>query len=177
MDEAVNKALLNLRTRQESGEYTLCPRCGQDTMKPVLTTNAHSRHAEGIYICDQCGTTEAMLDFMRNPLPLQDWAVFAPDRPKGDFRNTESAAAWKEISAEQVPFLIRLYERWLDDPTSDFRAYRDEARKMCKGLTDIWSSPFHVTYETADGTILIRFKNGDDVQIAWDIIPNGGKTS
>ena len=48
MTEEIRKALLDLRARQESGEHMPWPRCGRDTMKPQLHTNALSRHAEGI---------------------------------------------------------------------------------------------------------------------------------
>ena len=54
MNEEMKRALLNLRARQEAGEHMPCPRCGRDTMKPNLYTNALSRHAEGIYVCDEC---------------------------------------------------------------------------------------------------------------------------
>jgi predicted RNA-binding Zn-ribbon protein involved in translation (DUF1610 family) len=70
MSKNIQEALLDLKARQEAGEKMPCPRCGRDTMKPDLHTNALSRHADGIYVCDDCGTAEAMLDFMRNPLPL-----------------------------------------------------------------------------------------------------------
>ena len=74
MSKNIQEALLDLKARQEAGEKMLCPRCGRDTMKPDLHTHALSRHADGIYVCDDCGTAEAMLDFMRNPLPLECWA-------------------------------------------------------------------------------------------------------
>ena len=54
MTAEMKKALLDLQARQESGEHMPCPRCGRDTMKPQLHTNALSRHAEDIYICDEC---------------------------------------------------------------------------------------------------------------------------
>ena len=38
-------------------------------MKENIHTNALSRHAD-IYICDACGTEEALLKFMSNPLPV-----------------------------------------------------------------------------------------------------------
>ena len=34
--------LLDLKARQEAGEHMMCPRCGKDTMKPELHTNAMS---------------------------------------------------------------------------------------------------------------------------------------
>ena len=36
MTERMRKALSDLKTAQDSGEYTLCPRCGCGTMKPDL---------------------------------------------------------------------------------------------------------------------------------------------
>lgn len=50
----------------------ICPRCGQLTMKPDLHTNAYSRVAD-IYICDHCGTDEALRDWAQLPLPIEDW--------------------------------------------------------------------------------------------------------
>ena len=82
MSKSIQEALLDLKARQEAGEKMPCPRCGRDTMKPDLHTNALSRHADGIYVCDDCGTAEAMLDFMRNPLPLECWAQFRDVKPQ-----------------------------------------------------------------------------------------------
>ena len=45
MTDEIRKALLDLRARQESGEHMPCPRCGRDTMKPKVHTNALSRYA------------------------------------------------------------------------------------------------------------------------------------
>lgn len=53
-----------------------CPRCGRMTVKDRLHTNAWSRHAD-VYICDECGTDEAMRDFARCVLPLSEWAIAA----------------------------------------------------------------------------------------------------
>lgn len=54
MSKNIQEALLDLKARQEAGEKMPCPRCGRDTMKPDLYTNALSRHADGIYVCDDC---------------------------------------------------------------------------------------------------------------------------
>ena len=72
MHEIVNQILLDLKIRQDKNERMPCPRCGRDDMNEDVHRNALSRHAD-IYICDQCGTSEAMLDFMTNPLPLTQW--------------------------------------------------------------------------------------------------------
>ena len=51
-----------------------CPRCGQISVKNRLHTNALSRHAD-VYICDACGTDEAIRDWQGEPIPLKDWAI------------------------------------------------------------------------------------------------------
>ena len=71
----IDSRLLDLNARQVAGEKMLCPRCGRNVLKTPLTHNALSRHAD-LYVCDECGMTEAMLDMMRNPLPQEQWAVF-----------------------------------------------------------------------------------------------------
>ncbi len=52
-----------------------CPRCGMATVKPKTATNALSRHAD-VYICDECGTDEAIRDWGGLVLPLHEWALF-----------------------------------------------------------------------------------------------------
>ena len=103
MSKNIQEALLDLKARQEAGEKMPCPRCGRDTMKPDLYTNALSRHADGIYVCDDCGTAEAMLDFMRNPLPLECWAQFREGEATADFKAVPGEEALKTIKAEHVP--------------------------------------------------------------------------
>jgi len=51
-----------------------CPRCGKMTVKDRLHTNALSRYAK-VYICDACGTDEAIRDWAGCVLPLADWAI------------------------------------------------------------------------------------------------------
>lgn len=58
---------------QADGDH-FCPRCGRMTVKDRKATNAWSRHAD-VYICDACGTDEAMRDFTGAVLPLKDWAI------------------------------------------------------------------------------------------------------
>lgn len=59
---------------QGDGTSYPCPRCGLYSMKEKLTRNALSRHAK-VYICPECGTSEALLDFVGKPLPLAQWAL------------------------------------------------------------------------------------------------------
>lgn len=51
-----------------------CPRCGQWTMNSDPIRNALSRRAQ-IYICDQCGTEEALEDFTGMIRPLSSWDI------------------------------------------------------------------------------------------------------
>lgn len=60
---------------QERYHLPACPRCGSPNMKRRLTTNARSRHAE-CYICDDCGTDEAIRDWGAAVLSLQEWEIF-----------------------------------------------------------------------------------------------------
>ena len=34
-----------------------------------------SRHAKGVYICEACGTDEALRDWTGNVKPLSDWVL------------------------------------------------------------------------------------------------------
>jgi len=171
MNERTLNRLVDLRARQLAGEHLPCPRCGMDTMKQKLHTNALSRHAD-IYICDLCGTNEAMLDFMRNPLPVEDWSCMLK---RHDGLLPDKMDEYIEIiTAEHIPFLTALYQRWLDaGEQGDFRAYRDEARKRCLGLTELWTQPFQAEYRAKDGSrALVRFRIRDgDIQYGIDVIP------
>ena len=73
MTDAQKNRLLDFKARQESGEHLPCPRCGCDSMKPALYTNALSR-AFDIMICDECGTDEAVRAFAGEPVPIEEWA-------------------------------------------------------------------------------------------------------
>ena len=51
-----------------------CPRCGCWTMNKDPARNALSRRAQ-IYICDSCGTAEALEDFTVMITPLSSWDI------------------------------------------------------------------------------------------------------
>ena len=44
-------------------------------MPDKLTHGALSRHAKGVYICEACGTDEALRDWTGNVKPLSDWVL------------------------------------------------------------------------------------------------------
>ena len=62
-----------IRRRQAAG-CTVCPRCGR-SMKPRLHANALSRQLAGVYVCDDCGMDEALRDFARYPMLLEEWSA------------------------------------------------------------------------------------------------------
>lgn len=78
LNEQTAKAALERFARVQRDHQFACPRCGQWTMKE-RTTNAPSRHAE-VYICDQCGTEEAVLDYLGKSLPLTKWCFITDVR-------------------------------------------------------------------------------------------------
>lgn len=64
---------LQTDTSSDRAVTKVCPRCGRDAMDDNPMRNALSRHAT-VYICDGCGTDEAVRDFTHPPLPLEEWA-------------------------------------------------------------------------------------------------------
>lgn len=67
------KAIEKMLYDQQQG-WPLCPRCGE-RMPDKLTHGALSRHAKGVYICEACGTDEALRDWTGNVKPLSDWVL------------------------------------------------------------------------------------------------------
>ena len=55
MNDEIRKALADLKARQEAGDSMVCPRCGRETMKPDLYTNAMSRDGTWCTPCLQRG--------------------------------------------------------------------------------------------------------------------------
>lgn len=172
MNSRMEQTLLDLKAQQEAGKRMHCPRCGLDTMREKLHHNAWSRYA-ATYICETCGTTEALLDMMQNPLPLAQWACFQTERDEDYFKDKSGAEVVAELWKEQIPYLIDLYNRWEADPSAeDFQAHRLEAYQHCIGLKHLWSQPFQAAYDVAEGQLLIRFrKTNTGVDVATDIIP------
>ena len=139
-------------------------------MKECVHTNALSRHAN-IYICDACGTEEAMLKFMHNPLPMCEWAYFRPKQKASDFKTMPAEQIWKRVQESQLPFLMNLYERWQDEHEyEDFADYRAAAFENCPGLIALWAHPFRAEYTATDGTLVLRFRLTDaGIEVAADI--------
>lgn len=82
MTEHMERRRLDLIARQQAGEMMTCPRCGADSMKHPIHTNALSRLDSELYVCDACGTAEAVLAYMKQESPLSQWAAFSRGVPK-----------------------------------------------------------------------------------------------
>ena len=176
MNEAMEKTLLDLKARQLRGERHPCPRCGRDVMSDKPVRNALSRSAD-VYVCDECGTDEALLAMMQNPLPLKQWACFRQEqKPPEDLSGLTMRVLWTRISKEHIAFLTTLFERWLDEHKyEDFDEFRDAAKRRCPGLTELWDAPFHARYKAADGEIVVRFKStAEGIEVAGDMISKRG---
>ena len=165
MNERMRKALLDLKERQENGEYTLCPRCGRDTMKPDLHTNALSRQAD-IMCCDSCGSEEAILAFMNKPYSLYQWAAFQPKKPASDFKDRPGKEVWAIICDKQAVTISSLYRRFIRG--EDAEEIRFLAHEQCPGLIDLWTEPYHMKYECSDGPLTITFTLDADDSLSME---------
>lgn len=76
MNEAKARETLDRvgRIQREKQFPMTCPRCGKDTMRMPLHTNALSRHAD-CYVCSECGTDEAMRDHIGDVTPSAQWSI------------------------------------------------------------------------------------------------------
>ena len=69
------KTLIERFAQKQPGGHFACPRCGKMTMDAEsVTHNALSRRI-GCYICDTCGTVEALEDFAHKQNSLNVWAI------------------------------------------------------------------------------------------------------
>ena len=164
----IEKKLADLKAAQENGTYTLCPRCGRDTMDKELYRNALSRAAD-IMVCESCGLDEAKLAYMNAPNSLYTWAAFQPMRPASDFKALPCAEVWDTIRREQLDILRALYLRFLDGEKPE--EIRLSGFESCPGLTEFWTKPFRLDYKAADGRVVIMFsKKGRGIEITCSVI-------
>lgn len=170
MTEKMKARLENLRARQQKNEHMHCPRCGADTMKNPVHTNAMSRVAD-IYICDACGSAEAMLAFMGQEYPLTSWSAFQPSKPESDFKELSASDVLMRVVSQQIDTLTEICKRCMGEP-EHAAEYRLEAFESCPGLTELWLQPFQAKYDAADGAVLVRFKTDEHghLQMAIDTI-------
>ena len=89
MTEEQAKALIERFAEKQQGGHFACPRCGRMTMDAEsVTRNALSRRST-VYVCDACGTQEALEDMMDSRTPLTDWAIAAAP---GNWRMVEGGS-------------------------------------------------------------------------------------
>ena len=69
----ITKEEIKHATENNEAFYLRCPRCG-GSLKEKLHTNALSRRAD-VYVCDNCGTQEAIEALLGKPKPFEEWAV------------------------------------------------------------------------------------------------------
>lgn len=167
--KTILERMAQVKAAQDAGGFTRCPRCGENTMKPRLHTNALSRQYD-IMICDLCGMDEAKMAFMGAPKPLAHWVCLNPVRD--DFKDTPGAQALTQIEETQIPYLTELYQYWLAQPSdTDWEAYRLDAYERCPGLTTLWFEPFVARYTVAEGTLVISYRLRDGTpQYAADLL-------
>ena len=170
MTEKIQKRLLDLKAAQVADTPMRCPRCGADTMKHPLHTNALSRHAD-LYVCDSCSTAEALLDFMGQTYPLYQWSAFEPQRQPADFKARPAYDVLAEILQTQMEILNRIYTLCSDDPTNAMW-HRNEAFESCAGLTELILEPFYAKYSCADGTVMVQFRTTKDgtIQMSASVV-------
>lgn len=68
------KDLIENFAKKQEGGFFPCPRCGRMAMSEKVTRNALSRRA-AVYICDACGTEEALEDMAGEQQPLSRWDI------------------------------------------------------------------------------------------------------
>ncbi len=74
-EETLARILIAEFAKKQQGGHFACPRCGKMTMDAEsVTRNALSRRV-GCYICDTCGTVEAIEDFAHKQDSLSTWAI------------------------------------------------------------------------------------------------------
>ena len=174
MNDIARKILTDLKTRQAAGEKMLCPRCGKDTLDPVMENNPESRREPGLRICKLCEAHEIGLEQMNNPeaFPLYSWAAFKPDAGLGDFKAMPAEEAQKAIEEKCVPYLLGVYER-IEAGKESREDILLEARHRCPGLTEIWDQPLRANFEVAGGYISVQFRKRDgEAQYAFWFHPD-----
>lgn len=70
--EAIHK-IVRFASKQREFNFP-CPRCGKWSMDKDPVRNALSRRVD-VYICNSCGTAEALEDYTGQPMMLSDWEI------------------------------------------------------------------------------------------------------
>ena len=139
MTEEQAKALIERFAEKQQGGHFACPRWGRMTMDAEsVTRNALSRRST-VYVCDACGTQEALEDMMDSRTPLTDWAIAAAPESWGIKRHY-TATEWAK---EQYT------DRWDDYPYFRDMVAQGEIPADYIGRRTV------MTYEVGKGTVLL----------------------
>lgn len=68
------RRLIEQFAQKQRGGFFPCPRCGRMVMDANPVRNALSRRAS-VYVCDRCGTAEALEDAAGARTPLTMWNI------------------------------------------------------------------------------------------------------
>lgn len=76
--KSTNAELTARMISDQKNGWPFCPRCGKPLKidpqtQRAASSNALSREVSGLYICDDCGSDEALRAFAGLPLPLEEW--------------------------------------------------------------------------------------------------------
>ena len=118
-----------------------------------------------------------MLDMMRNPLPLEQWAVFRNTGPEFDFKALSMQEVAGRVLGSQIDELLKLHNAWVHRTEGQtFDTFREQALIACAGMVDLWETPFCAVYRARDGQVMVRLRwNGDRSEIAVDTVPDTKK--
>lgn len=89
---------------QKNGAVLPCPRCGKWKMKAELHTNALSRRAD-IYVCDDCGTDEAIRDAIDDADGIEKWSVvqcFGEPKTECEYNEKRKAYMIKAVTSVEI---------------------------------------------------------------------------
>lgn len=148
----IEKMLADLKTKQENGTFTLCPRCGL-SLTGRSSETSKSKVAD-ILICKQCAIQEAGLDKMNSHDNVYGWFALQPKKPNGDFKAVKGETAWDQIASTQKTTIFELYRK--SEAGAHWGELNYEAQERLPGLTSCSFHPFYLRYKVLDGVLVVR---------------------
>lgn len=124
MNENDVRTLIERFAKKQRDGHFACPRCGEMTMDAeCVIRNALSCRA-AVYVCDACGTQEAIEDMMASRTPLTAWAIVAAPENWGMKESDDSCEECHTVPKLRLEYLGR--DSW-NRPiyTCDGRLYVD----------------------------------------------------
>ena len=151
------KTLIERFAQKQPGGHFACPRCGKMTMDAEsVTHNALSRRI-GCYICDTCGTVEALEDFAHKQNSLNVWAI------------TKEPELWRMLSWNSDGIEIAGHEgTWYVIDEGDFQITPDVDGKPETLTAHLFLLESELYGEDAAGLIVT-----DEKQIVMEDVWNG----